>query len=95
MNGKFKIVKKYVDEYDYYGLLRDGAPDDEFISEALRISDRISEDNTIEQIAAIIADVFHLAFGNEENTRNTIYRLLKRYGQNCIPQHSLNPANQS
>ena len=38
MNSKFKIVKKYVDEYDYYGLLRDGAPDDEFISEALRIS---------------------------------------------------------
>ena len=67
MNGKFKIVKKYVDEYDYYGLLRDGAPDDEFISEALRISDRISEDSTIEQIAAIIADVFHLAFGNEED----------------------------
>lgn len=67
MNSKFKIVKKYVDEYDYYGLLRDGAPDDEFVSEALRISDRISEDSTIEQIAAIIADVFHLAFGNEEH----------------------------
>ena len=67
MNGNFKIVKKYVDEYDYYGLLRDGAPDDEFVSEALRISDRISEDSTIEQIAAIIADVFHLAFGNEEH----------------------------
>ena len=32
MKGKFKIVKKYIDEYDYYGLLRDGAPDDEFIS---------------------------------------------------------------
>ena len=31
-------LEKYVDEYDYYGLLRDGAPDDEFISEALRIS---------------------------------------------------------
>lgn len=67
MNGKIKIIKKYVDEYDYYGLLRDGSPDDEFISEALRISDRISEDSTIEQIAAIIADVFHLAFGNEED----------------------------
>lgn len=70
MNSKIKIVKKYVDEYDYYGLLRDGAPDDEFISEALRISDRISEDSTIEQIAAIISDVFHLAFGNEEHSEH-------------------------
>lgn len=67
MSDKFKTVKKYIDEYDYYALLRDGAPDDEFISESLRISDRISEDSTIEQIAAIIADVFHLAFGNEEH----------------------------
>ena len=46
MNSKIKIVKKYVDEYDYYGLLRDGAPDDEFISEALRMIDRISKDST-------------------------------------------------
>lgn len=67
MNDIFKIVKKYIDEYDYYGLLRDGAPDDEFTSEALRMSDRISKDNSTEQIAAIIADVFHLAFGNEED----------------------------
>lgn len=35
MNDKFKNVKKYIDEYDYYALLRDGAPDDEFVSEAL------------------------------------------------------------
>ena len=67
MSDKFKIVKKYIDEYDYYALLQEGAPDDEFISESLRISDRISEDSTIEQIAATIADVFHLAFGNEEH----------------------------
>ena len=60
MNSKFKIVKKYVDEYDYYGLLRDGAPDDEFVSEALRISDRISEDSTIEQIAAIFLKTFSI-----------------------------------
>lgn len=67
MSKIFTIVKKYIDEYDYYGLLRDGAPDDEFVSEALRISDRISEDSSIKQIAATIADVFHLAFGNEED----------------------------
>lgn len=67
MSDKFSIVKKYIDEYDYYALLQEGAPDDEFISESIRISDRISEDSTIEQIASTIADVFHLAFGNEEH----------------------------
>ena len=67
MSDIFKIVKKYIDEYDYYCLLSEGAPDDEFATEALRISDRISEDSTIERIAATIADVFHLAFGNEEH----------------------------
>jgi len=67
MSKIFTIVKKYIDEYDYYGLLRDGAPVDEFISESLRISDHISEDSSIEQIAATIADVFHTAFGNEED----------------------------
>lgn len=66
MSDKFKIVKKYIDEYDYYALLRDGAPDDEFVSEALRISNGISEDSTIEQIASTIADVFRCSFGNEE-----------------------------
>lgn len=67
MSNKYRIVKKYIDEYDYYCLLSEGAPDDEFASESLRISDRISENSTIEQIAATIADVFHLAFGNEEH----------------------------
>ena len=67
MNKIFTIVKKCIDEYDYYCLLSEGAPEDEFASEALRISDRISEASTIEQIAASIADVFHHAFGNEED----------------------------
>lgn len=66
MSDKFKTVKKFIDEYDYYSLLQEGAPDDEFMSEALRISNSISEDSTIEQIAATIADVFHCTFGNEE-----------------------------
>ncbi len=66
MSDKFEIVKKYIDEYDYYSLLQEGAPDDEFMSEALRISNSISEYSTIEQIAASIANVFHCAFGNEE-----------------------------
>lgn len=72
MSKIFKIVKKYIDDYDYYGLLRDGAPDDEFVSESLRISDRISEDSSIEQIAATIADVFHIAFGNDEEPNHYI-----------------------
>ena len=70
MSKIFTIVKKYIDEYDYYCLLREGAPDDEFVSEALRMSDRISEDSTVEQIAAIIADVFHHSFGNNEEPKH-------------------------
>lgn len=78
MTDKFEIVKKYIDEYDYYSLLQEGAPDDEFMSEALRISNSISEDSTIEQIAASIANIFHCAFGNEEKTeyyRTTAQRI--------------------
>lgn len=30
MSRMFEIVKKYIDEYDYYKLLYSGAPDDEF-----------------------------------------------------------------
>ena len=29
---KFRIIKKYIDEYDYYSLLKHGAPEDEFDS---------------------------------------------------------------
>lgn len=80
MNKIFTIVKKYIDEYDYYCLLREGAPEDEFASEALRMSDCISEDSTVEQIAAIIADVF------PRNGRIEVKAFHKMFTSKCVLQ---------
>ena len=70
MNNKYTIVKKYIDEYDYWSLLEDGAPEDEFDLEARKISDLINADSSIERIAEVIAMVMRSAFGNEEKTEN-------------------------
>lgn len=66
MNDKFIIVKKWLDAYDYYSLLKNGAPEDEFASEARKISDLITDDSSVERIAEVIAMVMHSAFGNDE-----------------------------
>lgn len=60
--SKYQLVKKAIDELDVYGLLEGGAPDDEFDSESKEISDRISENDSIIQIAEVITDVFNRAF---------------------------------
>ena len=60
--SKYQLVKKAIDELDVYGLLEGGAPDDEFDSESKEISDRISEKDSIIQIAEVITDVFNKAF---------------------------------
>lgn len=64
--SKYQLVKKAIDELDVYGLLEGGAPDDEFDSESKEISDRISESNSIIQIAEVITDVFNKAFDLHE-----------------------------
>ena len=61
--SKYQLVKKAIDELDVYGLLEGGAPDDEFDYESKQISDRISESDSIIQIAKAITDVFNKAFG--------------------------------
>ena len=66
MKNKYLTVKKYIDEYDYYSLLKQGAPENEFASEAYKISELISEESSVEQISETIAKVMHLAFGNDE-----------------------------
>ena len=60
--SKYQLVKKAIDKLDVYGLLEGGAPDDEFDSESKEISDRISENDSIIQIAEVITDVFNKAF---------------------------------
>lgn len=71
MNDKLTIVKKYIDKHDYYSLLKHGAPDDEYLSEAVEISDLISADSSAEHIAAAIALVMQKYFGN--NTKPEQY----------------------
>jgi hypothetical protein len=60
--SKYQLVKKAIDELDVYGLLEGGAPDDEFASESKEIADRISESDSIIEIAKVITDVFNKAF---------------------------------
>lgn len=62
---KYSIVKKHVDEMDYYSLLLNGAPDDEFDSESWEISNKISCEQTEDDIGGIIADVFNRSFQQE------------------------------
>ncbi len=45
MSNRFHIVKKYIDQMDYYALLASGAPSDEFDIESRGISARIRDDH--------------------------------------------------
>ena len=58
----YQIVKQAIDEFDVYGLLEQGAPKDEFEEEALLITERISQNDSIQQIASVIAEVFNKEF---------------------------------
>ena len=59
MSNRFHIVKKYIDQMDYYDLLASGAPSDEFDIESKEISVRIRDDHSVQDIAEIIALVFN------------------------------------
>lgn len=85
VKGCFKmleIVKKAIDEFNLYGLLPE-APSDEFDSESSKISERITINSTVEEIAQVICNVFSKSF--DENfkiidfkiTAEKIYKLIK------------------
>ena len=59
---KFLIIKKYIDEMDYYDLLAGGAPSDEFDNESMGICAKVRLDHSVRDIADIIALVFNAAF---------------------------------
>ena len=63
MNEIYSIIKKYIDEYDFENLLAIGAPLDEYNLESERISDLITNENSIEEIATAIASVMKSSFG--------------------------------
>lgn len=60
--NKFLIVKTAVDRADPYGLLQIGAPADEYDIESEKISERISDSDSVEMIAKIMSDVFFGCF---------------------------------
>ena len=61
--GKFEVIKKCIDEFDYYGLLERGAPSDEFDNYSRRLVWIIDETDTVENIAMKIAELMDSAFG--------------------------------
>ena len=63
--NKYEIIKKYIDAYDYFGLLTCGAPKDEFDTYSRALAETISENDTAEHIAALIANTLDKAFAEE------------------------------
>ena len=62
---RFEIIKKRIDEYDYYKLLACGAPNDEFDSYSRKFANTITEKDSIEDIARLIAETMDKAFSEE------------------------------
>ncbi|MCR5602623.1 MAG: hypothetical protein K6G27_02840 [Lachnospiraceae bacterium] len=58
----FHIVKKYMDEYDFYGLLKGGAPRDEYDSESESIASQIKTGSTEKEIENVISTVMEKSF---------------------------------
>lgn len=67
---KYDIVKKAIDCADPYGLLKIGAPDDEYEVEAADIAEAISSGDSEEKIAGIIANIFAKEFNWEVTAEN-------------------------
>ena len=63
--NKFAIIKKYIDEYDYYDLLACHAPQDEFDRYSRKFAGEINENDTVEDIALLIAQTMDKAFDEE------------------------------
>lgn len=64
-NSNFLIIKKFIDEYDFYSLLEHGAPKDEFDSYSRELADKISFKDSVENIAERIAVLLDNAFSEE------------------------------
>ena len=67
MSDKFLVVKKYIDQADYYALLASGAPSDEFDIESKEISTRVRYEHSVQEVAEIIASVFNAYFDEHDD----------------------------
>lgn len=84
MHQIFEIVKKCIDEWDPYGLLASGCPEDEFDDESKLISEEISfttsEDKIVEMVSKVFSERFEQQFFHESSCENValkIYNELK------------------
>ncbi len=59
---KYSIVKAVIDRADPDGLLEIGAPSDEYDSESKEIADKISGNDSVENIAVTAAKIFSRTF---------------------------------
>jgi hypothetical protein len=70
--NRFEIIKKYIDEYDYFGLLASHAPNDEFDEYSQKLVDTITKEDSSEDIAKMIANIMDKAFAEEINPEKFI-----------------------
>lgn len=82
MSDRFRIIKKYIDQMDYYALLAGGAPSNEFDIESREISARIRDDHSAQDIAEIIAMVFNKYFGKHDDA--TVFLVIAEQIKNEI-----------
>ena len=71
MSDNFHIIKKYVDQMDYYDLLASGAPSDEFDIESKEICARVRCEHSVCEIAEIMALVFNEYF--DEHSDSSVF----------------------
>lgn len=74
----FEVVKKAIDDFNIYNLLPE-APSDEFDSESRKIASRITVNSTVEEIAAVITDVFSRAFDENFKVKDFLGTAKKIY----------------
>jgi hypothetical protein len=61
-NQIYRIVKKAIDEMDYMSLLTEGAPEDEFKLEIIKLCNELSSDDSVDEISQLLANIFNQAF---------------------------------
>lgn len=65
----FFIIKEIINKWDPIGLLDDGAPDDEYSYEILRIVNKITKYNSADDLSNYIYKLFLKMFGDEVNSK--------------------------
>ena len=82
MSDSFYVVKKYIDQMDYYDLLANGAPSDEFDIESKEICTRVRCEHSVCEIAEIMALVFNEYF--DEHDDATVFLAIAEQIKNAV-----------